>query len=128
MIIKENTDIPSEILEFSEKIDFDGLNKILSDRLGIDVKLVPEKVKNNREYRIEAKMSKNLASECGIMSSVFSEVELDLFNSSISRDKDTGVLFFWCTPHFSYELVDGGYNGIKICSAVFTEKDGWKIR
>lgn len=124
-----NESIPAEVLEFADKIDFNGLNKILSDRLGTVVKLVPGKIeKGYSGYYYNAEMNKDLSDKCGIMSEVFSSVKIDLFNSAINTDKDSGVMFFWCTPHFSYQMKEGGSNGLKICTATFTVEDGWNIR
>ena len=129
-ILREaDTDIPSEIMEFANKIDFNEFNKILSEHLGIAVKLVPGKIeKGYYGYRYPAEMDGNLADKCGIMSIAFDSVNLDLFNSSIATDKNVGVMYFWCTPHFRYHLKEGGSNGIKLCNAVFTVEEGWNVR
>lgn len=128
-ILREaNTDIPPEIMEFADKVDFNELNKILSEHLGIAVKLVPGKIeKGYHGYRYPAEMDRNLADKCGIMSDAFDSVNLYLFNSSITTDKNVGT-YFWCTPHFRYHLKEGGSNSIKLCTAVFTAEDGWNVR
>ena len=128
-ILREaNTDIPPEIMEFADKVDFNELNKILSEHLGIAVKLVPGKIeKGYHGYRYPAEMDRNLADKCGIMSDAFDSVNLYLFNSSITTDKNVGT-YFWCTPHFRYHLKEGGSNAIKLCTAVFTAEDGWNVR
>lgn len=129
-ILREaNESIPAEVLEFADKIDFDVLSNILCDKLGtLSISLTPEEVKKSYNgYTIKAS-SRELKDKCGIMSEVFDTVKIDLFNSVITTDKNTGELFFWCTPHFSYHIKGGGSNGIKICTAIFTEKDEWSIR
>lgn len=124
-----NADIPAEVLEFADKIDFDVLSNMLCDKLGtLSISLTPGEVeKSYGGYTIKA-FSKELRDKCGVMSEVFDTVKIDLFNSVITTDKNTGELYFWCTPHFKYRIKDGGRNGIEICTAVFTEKDGWSIR
>lgn len=124
-----NDSIPENIREFSKKIDFSELNRILSDKLGIEVNLVPGEItKGYSGYYIPAEMKDNIVSECGILSSVLKSVKLILFNSVITTDNETGELYFWCTPHFRYEIKEGGSNGLGLCAAFFTESDGWDIR
>lgn len=130
-ILREaNTDIPSGVMEFANKIDFDDLSNLVSKYLkaGSSIKLVPGEIKKGyRGYNIPAE-SEDVRDKCGIMSEVFDSVVINLFNSSITTNKNTGELYFWCTPHFSFNMKAGGSNAIEICTAIFTEKDGWVIR
>lgn len=130
-ILREaDSTIPSEVLEFAKKIDFDDLSNLVSKHVnaGSSIKLVPGEIRKGYSgYYIPAE-SEEVRDKCGIMSGVFKSVKVDLFNSAVTTDKDTGEMFFWCTPHFSFDMKEGGSNGIKICTAIFTEKDGWNIR
>lgn len=130
-ILREaDSTIPSEVLEFAKKIDFDDLSNLVSKHVnaGSSIKLVPGEIRKGYSgYYIPAE-SEDVRDKCGIMSEVFDSVVIDLFNSSITTDKNTGELYFWCTPHFSYHLKEGGSNGVEICTAIFTERNGWVIR
>lgn len=129
IILKEEiTDIPSEVMEFANKIDFNGLNKILSNYLGFKVNLVPGKLKGgSRSYYYNVSMDENLADKCGIMSEIFESVKLDLFNSDIYINKETNKMSFYCTPSFSYSMKKGGFNSLTICAASFTTEKGWRV-
>jgi hypothetical protein len=60
------------------------------------------------------------------MSPVFENVSVDCFNSALAVNKSNGKLFYWCTPHFSYEYKTYGSNGTEICRASFLGSDeGW---
>ena len=131
ILIEENSAIPSEVLEFAKKIDFDDLSNLVSKHLnaGSSIKLIPGEIKQeyNGHYYIPAE-SGELKDKCGIMSEVFESVKIELFRSSITTSKNTGELYLWCTPHFSFNMKEGGSNSIEICTAIFTGKDGWNIR
>lgn len=118
-ILKEETSIPSEVQEFVNKIDWKGLNDHVSNLIGTNVDLSISRVSSSRsgsEYYIDVTET-DVLKDCGVFSYVLKECVVDTFGSTVSRDKETKQLRYWCSPHLSYKHKDGGMNGMSICRA-----------
>lgn len=117
-----------EAKKFFDEIPLDELRSIIYDKVGFNVSLdIYYHLGWSKRLEVEMK-SPNLADKCGIMSSVYKSVILDFGNSEIYYNIEESEITFWCTPHFSYELVDGGSNGIRICTIWYSKSKGFTVR
>lgn len=113
-----------DAIKFYDEIPFEEIKSVILSKVEKSVDLKFSYCIDKYEEVEVILNSEDLSESCGVMSCAFKSVKLDLFNSSISRDKDTGEIYFWCTPHFSYELKDGGFNGVKICRIIYSKSRG----
>lgn len=117
-----------EAKKFFDEIPLDEIRAIVHNKVGRNVSLhIYYHLGWDKKLKVEME-SDNLADQCGIMSSIYKSVTLDFGNSDIFYDTEEGEILFWCTPHFSYELVDGGSNGIKICTIWYSKSKGFIVR
>lgn len=88
-----------EAVKFYDEIPFEEIKSVILSKVGRFVDLEFSYDVDRYGFKVVLS-SEDLSESCGVMSCVFKSVELDLFNSSVDRDKDTGEIYFWCTPHF----------------------------
>ena len=99
-------------------INFQPLLDVLQGKLEItDLKVEPD-------WSRPRIISPNLAiGKCGVFGYVFSSVTVDFFNFS-----DDGVGGYWMTVDLYYEHMDGGTNGVKLCSAWVNDDNQWTVK
>lgn len=113
-----------EIKSFVDSIDFDEMEMILRNVIGIDnLKLKIEEPDISKISVHISYESDNLIEYCGIMKNVFNNVVLDDFGAGVFVEN--GKLCYSAAPHLSWNHLDGGYNGAKLSLRLIWNGKEW---
>ena len=106
MNYKNNIENQRELLQKH----LEAINIVVSAKLGIKVNLC---IKESKDYRNQTFFNliddRNIKEECGVMASAFRNVYIETFGMWW---QENGVCM---DLQFSYELNEGGTNGVKFC-------------
>ena len=106
MDYKNNIENQRELLQKH----LEAINTVVSAKLGIKVNL---HIKESKNYRNQTFFNliddRNIKEECGVMASAFRNVYIETFGMWW---QENGVCM---DLQFSYELNEGGTNGVKFC-------------
>lgn len=111
----------------AHQIDFTGLELELSARLGAkNLKFTGEIELSGRHPELRISFESNeLKNQCGVMYSMFKSNKIRNFSNSWSDEENC----FWIIVNFSYQHVDGGSNGMEICTAYyFPDTKNWEFK
>lgn len=110
----------------AHEVDFTGLELELSARLGAkNLKFTGEIELSGRHQELRISFESNeLKNQCGVMYSMFRSNKIKNFSNSWSDAENC----FWIIVNFSYQHVDGGSNGMEICTAYyFPDTKNWEF-
>lgn len=112
-----------DVAKLLAQIDWKALESKLSEKLGVAI-TVTAKVKGNGYVSWE---SQELVQHAGIMQAGLAKLVVGSFGSS-NVEELISKKEYWCTVSFSFELKDGGTNGIRLFSAWYDiVKKVWKF-
>lgn len=113
-----------EIKSFVDSIDFDKMERLLRNAIGIDnLKLKIEEPDISKISVHISYESDNLIEYCGIMKTVFKNVVVDDFGAGVFVEN--GKLYYSAAPHLSWNYLDGGYNGAKLSLRLVWDGKDW---
>jgi hypothetical protein len=117
----DNTEANDQLLE---SIDWTGMEKEVSERLGTPVKLKTKMEKGRNGGYVDVE-SEELIKKAGIFQSVFNSVTINATNYGLSDDKD----FYSVILSLRWSHKEGGTNGTTLVHGNYVFKDkAWKFR
>lgn len=113
------------INKFNETIPYQEMFKTGTEIVGVNTKFT-EPIMDEKGY--VKYQSEDIRSQCGAFGKVLKECRLTQFNSSISFDEKTNEPFYWGSMDLSYQLNEGGSNGMRIMDYTYSNRNGWEMK
>lgn len=131
VIIKDvvRTDDNEELIAFAETIDFTELFDSIEAFTNITCSFNQPEITGNSSGSVAIRFtSANVANQCGPFAAILKECTIENFSNGVCRDIETNEIKYWVCVSIRYQHIDGGSNGMDICWADYTVKNGWRIR
>lgn len=115
--------------KFMEELDITPIEKVLSKKLGVEIKLSKRIFERNNEIQMDLK-SQDLKEYAGILSSQYNYLVIDTFGScSFYINDKNNQGFIIPSMHYSFEYVNGGSNGHELQKFWYDfRKNEWSTR
>jgi hypothetical protein len=109
---------------YFESLDFSYVEKMIANLIGFTPKLITtlEKRRNGDQY-IEIQSFDNLVKTSGIFASIFKNVQINTFSSSLNYDEENDRFGVWFTVNISWKHISGGSNGGEMMSVWFNSEN-----
>ena len=127
------TEANKELYDFAASIDFtelfDNIQTFLNIRDYLFMFNEPELYENkNGELFISFTSPDITQNHVGAFAAILKSCCISNFSNGVCRDRETDEPKYWVSVSLRYEHIDGGRNGMDICMAHYTDREGWVIR
>ena len=115
-----------ERIAFAQTIDFQPLFDHTCSFSKVNCEFSTPIIEVNRAGDVYISFkSEDIASQTGPFAAILKECRFENFGCRVSENEETGVFRFHGSVTIQYEHINGGFNGMDVIYAVYSENDGW---
>ena len=114
------TEYNKDLIEFAQTIDFTDLFDRVREIADVKCQFQTPKITTNYEGSVFIQFeSDNIADQCGPFGKILESCQIENFSGYVTRDRDTGEIYYWLTVSLRYRHIGGGSNGMDLCRAQY---------
>jgi hypothetical protein len=113
--LKELVETPKSSKNEDNQIDFNGLEKLISEKIGTSIKF---DVDFNKDRNVYILKSQDLNDKTGILANLYNSIRIENFGGNFTKDGKK----YWLPLAFAWNYKSGGSNGANIAEYLYNVK------